>query len=370
MNNIIDQVYVQNNYPGYERLYNLVKVNNPKIKRKDVKEFLENNVGEQLLKITRGEQTKKKSKKKQGSITAKYENELWEMDIYDLSKFAKYNSNYQYILCVIDVFTRKVYCQAMKNKNVSDCITAFEKIISSGNIPHSLFSDNDSSFLSKSFTNMLDQNRIAFNVNTINDHHALGIIDNFARRLKLIISKNMLRNNDKNWVNHLQTIITRHNNQKTTSLNNLKPTQVTKPKNNQIVYDINVEKSKNTNMKSDLAIGDHVRLKTAGMFTKSSDLQYSEEIYKVVGVIGGNIELDNGKTVKRSQLLKIPKTTQASKTTNVLTQVKKTAKVDRVLKAEGLAPTNILKTKKQIQNTLRIGGIDESNILTTSRRRK
>ena len=145
---------------------------------------------------------------------------------------------------------------------------------------------------------------------------------------------------------------------------------MTKPKNNQIVYDINVEKSRNTNMKSDLVIGDHVQLKTAGMFTKSSDLQYSEEIHKVVGVIGGNIELDNGKTVKRSQLLKIPKSTQVSKSPNVLTQVKKTAKVDRVLKAEGLAPTNISKTKKQIQNTLRIDGIDESNILTTTRRRK
>ena len=90
----------------------------------EVKEFLENVLGEQLLKTTR-----KKSRKKQGTITANYENELWQLDIFDLSKFAKFNSNYLYILCAIDVFTRKAYCQAMKNKDAPDCIKAFENMI-------------------------------------------------------------------------------------------------------------------------------------------------------------------------------------------------------------------------------------------------
>ena len=72
----------------------------------------------------------------------------------------------------------------MKNKDAPDCMKAFENMISSSNVPHSLFSDNDPSFLSNSFSSMLDKNKIAFNVNTINDHHSLGIIDSFAKRLK------------------------------------------------------------------------------------------------------------------------------------------------------------------------------------------
>ena len=102
----------------------------------------------------------------------------------------------------------------MKNKDAPDCIKAFESMISNNNIPASLFSDNDSAFLSTSFSSMLDRKRIAFNVNTLNDHHALGIIDSFAKRLKLIISKTMLRNQDKILVSHLQTIITKYNNMK------------------------------------------------------------------------------------------------------------------------------------------------------------
>ena len=57
----------------------------------------------------------------------------------------------------------------MKNKDAPDCIKAFENMISSSNMPHSLFSDNDASFLSNSFSSMLDRKRIAFNVNTINE---------------------------------------------------------------------------------------------------------------------------------------------------------------------------------------------------------
>ena len=91
------------------------------------------------------------------------------------------------------MFTRKAFCQPMKNKDAPDCIKAFENMISAGDVPHSLFSDNDSAFLSNSFFQCLIVKRIAFNVNTINDHHSLGIIDSFAKKLKLIIAKTMIK---------------------------------------------------------------------------------------------------------------------------------------------------------------------------------
>ena len=362
---IIDEIYNDNNFPALDKLYKLVKSDHPKITKNEVKDFLDNNIGEQLLKTT-----KKKSRKKLGTISANYENELWNLDIFDLSKFAKYNSNYHYILCSIDVFTRKAYCQAMKNKDAPDCIKAFESMISHNNIPDSLFSDNDSSFLSNSFSSMLDRKRIAFNVNTINDHHSLGIIDSFAKRLKLIISKTMLRNKNKNWIDHLQPIITKYNNQKLPALKDIKPNQASKPENNNIVYDINVSKAKKTISKSDLVIGDRVRLKITTQFTKTSDVQFSDHVYKVDAIEGGNILLDSGQTVKRAQLLKVTGLNTMQTGPNIISQVNKVAKVDRVLKADGVDRSNVVKTKAQVNNVLKAGGIDQSNILSTSRRRK
>ena len=231
----------------------------------------------------------------------------------------------------------------------------------------SLFSDNDASFLSNSFSSMLDHKRIAFNVNTINDHHSLGIIDSFAKRLKMIIAKTMLKNKDKNWVSHLQAIITKYNNQKLPALKDVKPNQATEPKNNQVIYDINVSKSKKINMKSDLIIGDQVRLKITTKFTKSSDVQFSDHVYKVVEITGGNITLDNGQTVKRSQLLKVTGLNTMQTAPNVISQVNKSSKVDRVLKSDGVDRSNVVKTKKQVNNILKVGGIDQNNIISTRR---
>ena len=341
-NNIIDNIYNQNNFPSLGQLYKLVKSDHPKITRNEVKEFLDDNIGEQLLKTT------KKSRKKQGHISANYENELWNIDIFDLSKFGKFNSNYLYILCSIDVFSRKVYCQPMKNKDVPECIKAFENMISTNNIPAIIFSDQDATFLSKSFSSMLDRRKkIAFNVNTLNDHHSLGIIDSFAKRLKLNISKTMLRNNNKIWVTHLQAIISKYNNQKLPALDNIKPNQVTEPKNNQVVYDLNITKAKKTNMKSDFVINDRVRLKITKKFTKSSDIQLSDQIYKVIEIFGGHITLDNNQTVKRSSLLKVTGLNTIQTGQNVKVQANKSSKIDKVLKSDGIDQTNILTVRRR-----------------------
>ena len=124
-------------------------------------------------------------------------------------------------------------------------------------------------------------------------------------------------------------------------------------------------------MSSDLVLGDRVRLRTATRFTKASDVQFSDTIYTVTGISGGNIELNSGVTVKRSQLLKVTGLSTSSSTKpNVLVQASKSAKVDRVLKADGIDRSNIIKSKRNVTDSLRAGGIDHSNIITSSRRTK
>ncbi len=45
------------------------------------------------------------------------------MDIFDLAKCYKENQGYKYILCIVDVYCRKVWAYKMKNK---DNINVFE----------------------------------------------------------------------------------------------------------------------------------------------------------------------------------------------------------------------------------------------------
>ena len=53
--------------------------------------------------------------KKPGHILAFKEIEFWN-DIFDLSKYDRYNKGFKYIFCIIDTFTHTVYCIAMKIK--------------------------------------------------------------------------------------------------------------------------------------------------------------------------------------------------------------------------------------------------------------
>ena len=89
---IIENIYLKNNFPGYETLYKLVKAENDTIKKKDIKFFLENQKEYELLKV------KIKKKKKAGHITAAYYKHYAQMDIFDLSKYVGSNKNYKKIL--------------------------------------------------------------------------------------------------------------------------------------------------------------------------------------------------------------------------------------------------------------------------------
>ena len=53
-------------------------------------------------------------------MVAYFLNELWLMDIFDLSRYYLNNNNYKYILWCIDVVSRKAFVQPMLSKNEVD----------------------------------------------------------------------------------------------------------------------------------------------------------------------------------------------------------------------------------------------------------
>ena len=53
----------------------------------------------------------------------------------------------------------------------------------------------------------LDDNRMVLTPNAKQDHRAMSIIDNFAKRIKTILTKTCLISNNKRWIDKLQNII-------------------------------------------------------------------------------------------------------------------------------------------------------------------
>jgi hypothetical protein len=334
MDNIIKENYEENNFPSSAKLYKIMKKKDINITLIQIKTFLDKQSVEQVTKIKR--------KKQKGHIVAFFPNQFWQMDIFDLSKYEKYNSGYKYILSIIDVFTRKAYLMAMKYKNETDVVNSFNKIIEDNKIlPVVITSDTDSTFLSNRVQNLFKKYDIIHNTVPIGDHASLGIIDRFALTLKRILTKQRQVLNTANWIDNLNKIVKSYNNSENRGINDLTPNEANEEKNKNLLYDININKSKKNVIDSDLKKGDKVRLLITKLFKKGSEERFSKEIYIVDSAIGRTIHLEGGMIKSRDMLLKIDKDT-INMASGITEKVTKERTVKRKLNNEGVEEGNIV----------------------------
>ena len=220
----LDILQRSNNFPGLERLVKLAKEKHPEITRQQVKIFLDSDVAKQLTKV-------QKEKPSDGHIVAFVPNENWQMDIFDMSRYMYANQYFRYILCCVDVFTRVAYAEPLKTKDSEAITAAFQKILGKAGVkPRSILSDHEAGFLIDPFQKLINKYNIALSVNALHNHHVLGIIDNFAKRLKTILTTIFLKNKTTKWTDRLPEIIRVYNNSDHSSINNYKPNDVEKHK--------------------------------------------------------------------------------------------------------------------------------------------
>ena len=308
-----------NNYPGLEKLVKLAKEKHPEISRREIKTYLDQDTSRQLTKV----QHKKPSP---GHVVAMVPNELWQMDIFDLSKYMKQNKDYRYILCCIDVFTRKAFCEPMLYKDSEAVTKAFARILAFNKVqPRSIISDNDAAFQKLIFQKLLELKEIAINYNALHDHHVLGIIDNFARRLKTILTTTFLKEGNTQWLDRLQRILDIYNQSQHSGINGIAPDDAAKPKNKEDILKLNIEKQLHNKTVSDLEIGDKVRktmLKGGHEIIKGTDPRWTDEVFMVKQIHGNTVILNDDSKMKRTDLLKVPNTTKSS-VPNVISQARK-----------------------------------------------
>jgi hypothetical protein len=104
-------------------------------------------------------------------------------------------------------------------------------------------SDNDSTFINKSFQEILEKNQIIHQPNILDDHHSLGLIDRFARTLKMILTRLFLQTKSTNWIDYLDKIIKNYNNNGHSAIDYISPNEAFLKKNFEKIYNINYEKS-------------------------------------------------------------------------------------------------------------------------------
>lgn len=340
----LEKYYKKYNFPASSTFLKQLKNEKIKTTKQEIDEFIGNRIEQQKTVINN------ERKKTLGKIVAYRPLSLIQMDIYVMAKYVKDNKGYKYILCMIDVFTRKVWAYKMKKKDNQNVQDSFKKFISDSNIteytPSILMSDNDSTFINKSFHAILEKNNIIHQPNILDDHHALGLIDRLARTLKTILTRLFLQRESTNWIDYLDEIIKNYNNNGHSAIDYISPNEAFLKKHFKTIYDINYEKSLYNISISDIDVNDKVRIKIKGQFRKGTEARYSDEVYTVKKVRGNAVTLNNDEVYKRSSLLIVPKTT-VSDEKNVIVKVNKQNQINKNINQEGLDVANIVLDKRK-----------------------
>jgi hypothetical protein len=349
----LEKYYKKYNFPAASTFLKQLKNEDIKVTKQQVDDFIKSRTEQQQTTI------KAVKKRDLGRIVAYYPLSLIQMDIFDLAKYYRDNQGYKYILCIIDVYSRKVWCYKMKNKDNANVFESFQKFMTDSNLkkytPTILMSDNDSTFINDKFQQILNNNDIIHRPNILNDHHALGLIDSFARTLKITFTRIFLQNNSTNWISHMDEVLDNYNDMPNSALKNIKPDNAFLEKNHRKIYDINYEKSLYNNGRSDIDVNDKVRIKLTGTFRKGTEARYTDDVYTVKKVVGKSVTLNNDVVYKRTSLLIVPKSTKTDEK-NVIVKVNKQNKIDRTLNSEGVDLGNILdnkRTRTKLLNSLK-----------------
>ena len=353
-------IYKKYNRPGAQKLLLLAKSEGIQTTLKDVKEFIASRTEEQQLKES------KHTKQSNGHIVSYNPFNRLQLDIFVLKKYESYNKGYEYILCIMDVFSRKAFCYPMKTKSLSDTTPAIKKFFSSSGIHEFnknalviIMSDSDSAFKGdnrdedQNFQKILSNNNAVLEPVKLNDHHALGVIDIFAKNLKRVLSKEFLENKSAEWINILPKIIEQYNSTPHTALDNITPNDaITDPKKRMHVMHLNILKAKENGFVADLKQGDKVRIDDTAMFKKGTESRWSDQVHLVQSASGKTVTLEDGTTHRRDKILMVPHHTVIAPVAekNVIKVATKKHKDKLLYKRENIKETDIIQGGRAARN--------------------
>jgi hypothetical protein len=329
----MEDVYKEYNYPAAGKLYAILKDKGMIYTLNEVKDFIKKQEVAQVHKKVQ------KKRKRNLSITANAPNEIFQIDLLDYQKYPRQNSGYKWILICVDVFTRKAYTQAMKDKTAKMTEEAFKSIIMDAK-PKVVFHDMGSEFKGV-FHKFVESKKIISVDNEFKNHNALGVIDRFSRTIKTMISKYMTANNTTRWVDILPKLTSIYNNTPHQGILDLKPNEVADGAQNQVeIATLNIDKQIRNNRirnntKHHIDKGDTVRIRQEkGTFAKGYEITFSKDVY-VVDDVKGDIAIIEGIRYPLHKLMIVPEDSAMVDMT-MKQQVDRSAKIKRKVRKEGI----------------------------------
>lgn len=205
--------------------------------------------------------------------------EQWAADLIDVQKLSKWNKGVKYLLCVVDVFSKFVWVQPVKNKMGKTVVGALAKILMTGRHPQKLQTDDGKEFYNSWVKKVCEVGKIQ-HFSTAGDTIA-SVAERFIRTLKQRLYRYLTTSNTMTYLGALQHLVTGYN--ATYHRNIGMPPNKVNTENTPEVWDkLYGKKMLGKRRKPQLRVGDKVRVnKKHRVFEKGYMPGWTEEVFFV-----------------------------------------------------------------------------------------
>lgn len=273
--------YTPSNPACFSTVDSLWKATHETVPRKEVQEWLEHQESYTLHRPSR------KHIKRNRYYVDNIDN-LWHTDLCDMRALNKYNDGYNYILTIIDTFSRYSWAVPLKTKTSREVSHAFSEIFKEGRKPLKIESDRGREFSGKPFQTFLKENNVGFYFSN-NPESKACFAERFNRTLKTLMWKYFTYKTTKRYIDVLPLLLKSYNNRIHTAIK-MPPSKVNDSNILQVWTTLYGDRKKALyNPKPKFAVGDTVRIsKEKIKFEKGYEENWTNEVFKIIRVFNRN----------------------------------------------------------------------------------
>lgn len=202
-----------------------------------------------------------------------------QADLVEMIPYAKQNQGMNYILTVINIFSKMAYAIPLKNKSGKDVAEALDSILDSlGHPIKHLHTDRGKEFYNGNVSEMLKRHNVHL-YSTFSTMKA-AICERFNRTLKAKMWKYFSLHGSYKWVNVLPKLMSEYNNTRHRTIG-MRPKDVNVFNERDLLYSVYANAT-NTKLKQKFKVGDSIRLsKFKHLFAKGYTPNWTTEIFKI-----------------------------------------------------------------------------------------
>lgn len=230
-------------------------------------------------------QKPRRYKFKTASVRVTAIGEQLDIDLLSMANLASENDGVRFLLCAIDILSRKVWVRTLKNKSAKEVLNAMKDILKDI-APMKILkirADKGSEFSNQWFKKYMKDINIYFF--TTNNPPKSNFVERFQRTLKEKVYRFMRHNRTYRYLEHLQDIVASYNATPHRGLNGLAPDEVNENNEADVWAKMYLKKSQKPIAKPvfHFKLNDLVRISiTRQPFQRAYQEQYTTEVFKVV----------------------------------------------------------------------------------------